>query len=473
MTGIWGTLIGKKVGQYKLEKVLKVGGEGCVFLANVIIGDQFLTQQFAVKLRDTNKDSFERHFQEVDTGTKLNHPNILRALTVGDWQLNGTVFLYLVMDLADGTLDDRLNPNSPLSKTEVLDVVKSIASALVYMHGLNPPILHRDVKPGNVMRVGECWKLGDFGIARETNSQGVRLTSLIGTQEYAPPESYKNITSLPWDMWSLGVMIVEMLTGKFPFSNDTKEGLMMDVLKADRLELAKSLPAPFDEIVRGCLIKEPQERWTAQQVLDAISQPTAPPPPLPAPPPPLPAPPEPWKILEEKYSNNEMIEVQVTGINKGGAIVEVLNLNGFIPQSHLVRPHDRSLIGQSLKVLILGLEKGNDRKLTLSEKKFAISQLKTGQLIEGTITTIEKYGVYLEFNGFRGLLHISQISDAFVPSLDQLFQKGQKIKAIIIDMKSKNKIDLSTRELEKYPGEMLKNMAEIMSQAEARIHQAR
>lgn len=468
MTGLlWEMLVGQKVNQYKLEKVLKAGGEGCVFLANVIIGDQFLTQQFAIKLRPTNKDNFERHFQELDAATKLNHPNILRALTVGDWQLNGTVFLYLVMDLANGTLDDRLNPNSPLSKTEVLDVVKSISSALVYMHGQNPPILHRDLKPGNVMRVDECWKLGDFGIARETNSQGVRLTSLMGTKEYAPPESYKkNIISLPWDMWSLGVMIVEMLTGKFPFSNDTDQGLMMDVLEADRLELAKSLPAPFDEVVRGCLIKESQERWTAQQVLDAISQ-------LTVSPPPLSAQPDPWKILEEKYSNNEMIEVQVTGINKGGAIVEVLNLNGFIPQRHLVRPHDRSLIGQSLKVLILGLEKGSDRKLTLSEKKFAFSQLKTGQLIEGTITTIEKYGVYIEFNGFRGLLHISQISDAFVPSLDQLFQKGQKIKAIIIDMKLGNKIDLSTRELEKYPGEMLKNMSEIMSQAEVRSHQAR
>ncbi len=469
---LWKMFIGQKVNQYKLERVLKIGGEGCVFLSNLIVGDQTLTQQYAVKLRTTNKNDFDRNLQELDAATKLNHPQLLRALTVGSWQKDGIDFLYLVMDLADGTLDDLLIQNSPLplSETEVLDVVKSIASALVYMHGQNPPILHRDLKPGNVMRVGKDWKLGDFGIARETNSQGVRLTSLMGTKEYAPPESYKSITSLPWDLWSLGVMIVEMLTGKFPFSNDTDQGLMTEVLKADPLELSKNLPAPFDEIVRGCLIKAPQERWTAQQVLETLSQQIAPPPPPPLPPPPQI---DPWNILEEKYSNNEILDVQVTGINTGGALVKVFDLQGFMPRYHLVKPHNESLVGQSLKVVVLELRPGN---LRFSEKKAAFSLLQIGELAEGRIVGIKHFGVFVEFKGFQGLLHISEITERYVTSIDKLFNLNQKIKAVIIKLDNTTdriKIDLSTKVLENYPGEMLENMAKVMSEAEARLPQAR
>jgi len=479
-SGIWGLLIGQRVNQYRLERVLKTGGEGCVFLANLIVGDQILTKQYAVKLRPTNRNDFERNLQELDAATKLNHPHLLRALNVGDWQTKGTNFLYLVMDIADGTLDDHLIQNSRLSKTEVLDVVKSIASALVYMHGQNPPILHRDLKPGNVMRVGKDWKLGDFGIARETNSQGVRLTSLMGTKEYAPPESYKSITSLPWDLWSLGVMIVEMLTGKFPFSNDTEQGLMMEVLQVAPLELSKNLPAPFDEIVRGCLIKDPQQRWTAQQVLEALSQPIAPPlvvKPIKALPQSIAPPPQPqidpWNILEEKYSNNEMLDVQVTRINNGGAVVQVLKLEGFIPQSHLVKPHNQSLVGQSLKVVFLEF-KPEENRLVFSEKKAAFSLLKIGQIAEGRIVAVKDYGVFVEFNQLQGLLYIKEITGKYVTSIEKLFQVDQQIKAVIIKVdQTALKIDLSTKVLEDYPGEMLENMDKVMSEAEAKLPKAR
>jgi serine/threonine protein kinase len=478
-SGIWGMLVGQKVDRYRLERVLKTGGEGCVFLANLIVGDQILTKQYAVKLRSTNRNDFDRNFKELDAATKLNHPHLLGALTVGDWQKDGIDFLYLVMDLADGTLDDHLIQNSRLSKTEVLDVVKSIALALVYMHGEKPPILHRDLKPGNVMRVGKDWKLGDFGIARETNSQGVRLTSLMGTKEYAPPESYKSITSLPWDLWSLGVMIVEMLTGKLPFSNDTDQGLIMEVLKADPLELSKNLPAPFDEIVRGCLIKDPQERWTAQQVLEALSQPIAPrlvvvekpikkPQVLKA----LPQS-DPWNILEEKYSNNEMLDVQVTRINNGGAVVQVLKLEGFIPQSHLVKPHNQSLVGQSLKVVFLEF-KPEENRLVFSEKKAAFSLLKIGQIAEGRIVAVKDYGVFVEFNQLQGLLYIKEITGKYVTSIAKIFEVDQQIKAVIIKVdQTALKIDLSTKVLEDYPGEMLENMDKVMSEAEAKLPKAR
>ncbi|AFY80101.1 protein kinase domain-containing protein [Oscillatoria acuminata] len=516
---MWGFLRGQKVDNYRLEEILGVGGEGCVFRANKIIRDQILTKKYAVKLRYTDTENFDRGFQELDAATRLSHPNILQALDVGEWTINNDQFLYLVMDLANGTLHDRLSPNSPLSKTEVLEIVKSLASALKYMHGQVPPIVHRDLKPGNVMRMGEEWKIGDFGIAKETNSQGVRLTRAMGTREYAPPESYDGIISLPWDLWSLGVMIIEMITGNLPFNTQTEQVLQTEITKADGIKLAQNLPAPFDEIVRGCLIKDPQQRWTATQVLKVLSQynepipdpaliPVTKPAPIPVTKPaPIPVtksapvqtpvpvqtpaavlaavPPQklfkPWKILQEKYDKNEIIEVQIISVNKGGILVKVLNtpgfipISGFIPKSHLVQPHPKyhDLVGQSLDVLILEIEKVNN-KLTFSETMLKSSSLQVGQLVEGKITRIENHGVFLEFNGLKGFLYIGEISSDYVNSIDNIFKIDQPLKAVIIRLNtSGTKIELSTKILEKSQGEMLVNMSEVMKQAEARLAEAR
>jgi predicted RNA-binding protein with RPS1 domain len=345
----------------------------------------------------------------------------------------------------------------------------------------------------------------------------------MGTREYAPPESYKGIISLPWDLWSLGVMIIEMLTGKLPFNTDTEQVLQAEITEADGIKLAKNLPAPFDEIVRGCLIKDPQQRWTATQVLKVLSQynepipdpalipvtklapipvtkpapiPVTKPAPIPVPvqapvpvqtPAAVPAavPPQklfkPWKILQEKYDKNEIIEVQIMSVNKGGIIVKVLNtpgfipISGFIPKSHLVQPHPKyhDLVGQSLDVLILEIEKVNN-KLTFSETMLKSSSLQVGQLVEGKITRIENHGVFLEFNGLKGFLYIGEISSDYVNSIDNIFKIDQPLKAVIIRLNtSGTKIELSTKILEKSQGEMLVNMSEVMKQAEARLAEAR
>lgn len=179
---------------------------------------------------------------------------------------------------------------------------------------------------------------------------------------------------------------------------------------------------------------------------------------------------EPWHMLENKYCNNEMIDVQVTDINGGGVIVEVLSLQGFIPRSHLIKSHNKSIIGQSLKVLLLEF-KPEEKRLIFSEKKAAFSMLRIGQLVEGEVVGIQNFGVFVEFNGLQGLLHIREVTDNYVPSLDQLFYVSQKIKAVILKIdntQAKIKISLSTKILEKYPGEMLNNMETLMSEAELR-----
>ncbi len=185
-----------------------------------------------------------------------------------------------------------------------------------------------------------------------------------------------------------------------------------------------------------------------------------------------------WDTLAEMQDSNQSLQVRVTGVNKGGVTVDVQGLRGFIPRSHLNERDDlESLKGTSLTATILELD--CDRgKLVLSNRlatrSVAFSQLEIGQLVEGTVTGIKPFGVFVDLDGTSALLHINQISKNYVESLPALFQVGQPIKAMIADLdEGKGRISLSTKVLENFPGEMLENMADVMAEAEARQGRAR
>ena len=260
--------------KYRIQSLLGSGGEGAVFLAYIVLDNQ-LFGQVALKLRQTdfqNNDLIQRQMKEFKAAMTLNHPNLLRGLVPGKYSNGFHDYLYLVMDRAEGTLDERISPDTPLSEQETREVVQSIGSALAYLHN-EERIAHRDVKPGNILRVGEVWKLGDFGLVREVNDDDdLRTGTLQCTPAYTPPEFFiEQRISLAWDIWSLGVIIVEMLTGKQPFSGSKTTQVMDQVRQVDSIRLDNGLPAPFDEIVRGCLIKDHNARWTADQVLKALN----------------------------------------------------------------------------------------------------------------------------------------------------------------------------------------------------------
>jgi len=177
------------------------------------------------------------------------------------------------MELAQGTLQGHIDKTKTLPIAEVEEIVKAIASALVYLHGERNPRVHRDLKPGNILRVGSCWKLSDFGLLRSMNSQkSERTNSQNGTHGYSPPESYEGVVAVSWDIWSLGVMIAEMLTGQFPFTGNTNQQLMAQVMKEPPSIDWSKIPEPLAEIVKGCLIKDRNKRPTAAQVLDAVTK---------------------------------------------------------------------------------------------------------------------------------------------------------------------------------------------------------
>ncbi|MFO5495103.1 MAG: S1 RNA-binding domain-containing protein [Cuspidothrix sp.] len=184
-----------------------------------------------------------------------------------------------------------------------------------------------------------------------------------------------------------------------------------------------------------------------------------------------------WEKVLEMQENSQTVQVRVTGINKGGVTVDLLGLRGFIPRSHLVeRDHLEALKGQTLTTgfLEVNLE---TKKLVLSQRlatrSSSFSLLELGQLVEGKITGIKPFGVFVDLNGVSALLHIKQVSQKFIDSLDKVFQIGQPIKAVIIDLdEGKGRVAISTRALENFPGEVVENFAEVMASAEARANRA-
>ncbi|MGF1672545.1 MAG: S1 RNA-binding domain-containing protein [Rivularia sp. (in: cyanobacteria)] len=185
-----------------------------------------------------------------------------------------------------------------------------------------------------------------------------------------------------------------------------------------------------------------------------------------------------WELLAQMQENSKSVDVEVINANKGGVTVNILGLRGFIPRSHLLERNNlEALRGQKLTVSFLELNR-NINKLVLSQRlaksSASFSLLEIGQLIEGKITGIKPFGVFIDINGVSALLHIKQVTQKFIENLEKVFQIDQTVKALIIDIdEGKGRIAVSTRVLENFPGEILENIEEVMSSAQARAERAR
>ena len=181
-----------------------------------------------------------------------------------------------------------------------------------------------------------------------------------------------------------------------------------------------------------------------------------------------------WDNLAEIAESGSSVQMRVTGVNKGGVIGEVEGLRGFIPRSHLIEKNNlESLIDRLLTANFLEVDRERN-KLILSQREIAraaaISKLERGKLIEGKVVSIKPYGVFVDLDGITGLLHIKQVSGSHIDSLPNLFNLGQEIKVIILEVDNyKNRVSLSTKVLENYPGEILEKIDEVMANAEERL----
>jgi len=266
---------GKVVGVYRILRRIGQGGMGEVYLAM----DTRLERHVALKFlpaRTTGDEMLVRRFQlEARTASSLNHPNILTIFDVG--KIDGEHFI--ASEFVDGiTLRSRLR-EGPLEFPEAIEIVTQAASALVAAHSAG--VIHRDLKPTNIMiRPDGYIKLIDFGLAKlsATHNQAkqdeayTRPGTMVGTVDYMSPEQARgDEVDSRSDIWSLGVVLYEMLTGRKPFDGKTDHHVIVNILEKDPPPLAEAAGIPKDvqNLVDQCLRKDPKQRYGSAEELSA------------------------------------------------------------------------------------------------------------------------------------------------------------------------------------------------------------
>jgi small subunit ribosomal protein S1 len=180
-----------------------------------------------------------------------------------------------------------------------------------------------------------------------------------------------------------------------------------------------------------------------------------------------------WESLQA-YDPGQTLQVRITGTNKGGLTANVKGIKAFIPRSHVVqRDQIETLVGQQLTVSILEADPSR-KKLVLSQRQAhraqRMTELEIGQLVSGTVADLRPFGAFVDLGGITALLHINNVSQKYVASLQTALPIGTALKAIVTDIdEQRGRISLSTSVLENYPGEMLDALTTVMAEAEVRV----
>jgi eukaryotic-like serine/threonine-protein kinase len=255
-------------GRYRIQRKLGAGGMADVYLAE----DQELGRRVAIKIlngRHANDAQFiERFRREAKNAAALNHPNIVSIYDRGEAEET----YYIAMEFLDGrTLKELIVGHGAAPVRVAIEYARQILSALRFAH--RHGIVHRDIKPHNVLVDGEGRiKVTDFGIARAGTSQMTETGSIVGTAQYLSPEQAKGgEVDQRSDLYSLGVVLYELLTGKTPFEGDTPVEIAMKHLSATPKppsELRKDIPPELDMIVLRALAKDPDARYQSADEME-------------------------------------------------------------------------------------------------------------------------------------------------------------------------------------------------------------
>ena len=274
--------------RYQLQNLLGVGGFGGVFKGQDVFLGKILRnvaikiiapldiENFAGLSKEKREAEYTRQQgqqrDELGTAVNLSHPHVVTGFHVGLWRWQGEDYLYLVMELAQGTLQDELRDRQP-SEAEVVDILLQVARGLDYLHR-EKRLIHRDVKPGNILRCQEQWKLSDFGLSRQMSDKSQSRTgNIAGSIAFMPPEAFGNesVVSTAWDMWSLGILGAALVDGgRLPFNYQSEMDLMLKIYQGD-VKLPTRIPERLAPVVTNCLLREKSKRWSAAQVIEYLS----------------------------------------------------------------------------------------------------------------------------------------------------------------------------------------------------------
>ncbi|MGJ8668609.1 MAG: CHASE2 domain-containing serine/threonine-protein kinase [Oceanococcus sp.] len=254
------------LGRYEVQKEIGKGAMGVVYLGKdpkigrtVAIKTMALSQEFEADELDEVK---ERFFREAETAGRLTHPNIVTIYDAGEEH----DLAFIAMEFINGyDLTDHIKPGKLLDVKTVLSLIADAADALDYAHSQN--VIHRDIKPANLMWLPEekKVKITDFGIARLTDSSKTKTGMVLGTPSYMSPEQLAG-TKVDGrsDLFSLGVTLYQMLSGKLPFRGDSMATLMFKIANEQHTPIGDSvdgLDPRIDKVISNALAKDRERRY--------------------------------------------------------------------------------------------------------------------------------------------------------------------------------------------------------------------
>lgn len=254
----------RQLGRYEVISELGQGAMGVVYRARDPLIDRIVAiKTINLGLAQEEKDEYEgRFYQEARAAGRLNHPNIVTIYDVGK---SGDI-AYIAMEFLEGCeLRDLMRDNGMLPVDQVLDIVAQVAAGLAYAH--EHEIVHRDIKPSNIMVIRDGHvKITDFGIARMASSAVRTQTGMVlGSPKYMSPEQVLGKTlDQRSDIFSLGVMLYEMLTGESPFMGENVNAIMFQTLNTVPVapgKLNPRVPDMLNFIVAKALAKELDDRY--------------------------------------------------------------------------------------------------------------------------------------------------------------------------------------------------------------------
>lgn len=255
-------------GRYRLQRQIGSGGMAGVYLAR----DERLGRDVAVKLTDPARDvggqSAARIEQEARRVARLNHPNIVQVHDVGTTDDDA----YIVMELVQGLgLDEVIREDGPLSEAEAARIAREVCHGLAAAHAAG--VVHQDIKPSNLLVDGDGRvRIADFGVARAHDGDTLTAEQPFGSAPYVSPEQVEGRrTDHRSDLYSLGVVLYEMLTGRRPFRGDSMASTVMQRLHQDPEPPSRwaDVSPEVEKVVLRALARDPDDRFHDAEAMSA------------------------------------------------------------------------------------------------------------------------------------------------------------------------------------------------------------
>jgi eukaryotic-like serine/threonine-protein kinase len=270
--------IGERLDQYELSELLARSGMASIFKAT----DQLSGHAVALKIPHPQFESdvvfFERFRREEQIGQRLDHPHIIKVLAPREKSR-----MYMAMELVDGrSLRAVMQEEGAMPAARALEIARQVTEALVYLHAHG--VIHRDIKPENILLVGDHdLKILDFGIALDESARRLTwagLSSTLGTPDYMAPEQVGGRRGdARTDVYAVGMLLYEMLTGNLPYSNPNAQALLRAKTSEDPKPPGYFLPTidpALEAVILRAISRAPRDRQdTAAELLEDLRDPAA------------------------------------------------------------------------------------------------------------------------------------------------------------------------------------------------------